>query len=117
MLSSALARKFSRGQAAKRELNTVGAAIATDAPGVLRVAGTGAFVEAAVAAAHASDAGIDSKVQSPALTAMVDAVRGAYSGLGAALRDALDDVTGLERLNVRGPPIDAMRALLSNALE
>jgi hypothetical protein len=115
LLSSALARKIARGQSAKRELNTVGAAIATDAPGVLRVAGTGAVVEAAVAAAHfGSDGGVPSTT---ATATMGDSVRGAYAGLGAALHDALDDITGLDRLGQRGPAIDAMRALLANALE
>ena len=119
VLTSALARKVSRGQAAKRELNTVGGASASDAPGVLRVAGTGAVVEAAVAGAHPTTSssptgGWQVPDRRSLDGAMIEAVRSAYSGLDAALHSALRD-TG--ELLHHGPVIDSMRALLENALE
>ena len=114
LLTSAIARKIARGQAAKHVLNAVGAAVAADARGVLRVARTGAVVEAAIAGAYAGDGAFNAE----SVDSMVDAVRTAYADLGDALHSALDDVNGLENLGMRGSPaVESMRALLTNALE
>ena len=125
LLTSALARKIARAQAAKQQVNLASwAVVPADVPAMLAAAGVPARVEEAVARAHAraaaasggenddGDGGDDG-----AMAAMVARVRGLYAGLRVNLTDAVAEVDALAaRGGVDAVHIDAMRELLLNAL-
>lgn len=106
LLTSALARKISRAQAAKAAQNLhAWGVVPADVPHMLRVAAAGAVVEDAVAAG--AEAGGDA-------AAMAGAVRAAYTGLSASLRESIDsELPRLAGLGVGG--LEEMRSLLENA--
>jgi hypothetical protein len=117
ILTSAIARKISRAQAAKRLLNTLGEVGASDAPNILRVAGLGAVVEEAVADAQAVGLFSSDITAATGVAGVLSAVRSKYAQIGDTLVAALEEAARLRHRGARGPVIDAVEALLRNALE
>jgi hypothetical protein len=116
LLTSALARKIARAQAAKQHVNLASwAVVPADVPAMLAAAGVPARVEEAVARAHAG-AGAGGG-GGAAMAAMIARVRGLYAGLRGNLTDAVAEVDALARGGgVDREHTDAMRELLLNAL-
>ena len=125
LLGSALARKIARAQGAKGAMNRASWTVnPCDVPSLLRVAGAGARVEAAVGEAFSSSSssggGRMLEAQPPAASAMLGAVRGIYGSLGEDLKKALEEVKALLDRKTMGveetAAVEDMRKLIENAL-
>ncbi len=122
LLTSAVARKISRAQAAKTAMNLVSwSAHPADVPRLLAAAGAGAKIEDAVAAAaelEQAEAGAGSSSSRQArATALAARVRSEYEALSGHLGEAREELRRLSADHgVDGPAVDTMRGLINNAL-
>jgi hypothetical protein len=119
LLTSALARKISRAQGAKSQMNIASWTVQPcDVPNLLAVAGAGAVVEAAVGEAWGDD--VSTPPAPKAVAAMLKTVREKYGALGGELRGALGEVDALLAKGNMGPQetqaVENMKALIVNAL-
>ena len=128
LLTSALARKISRAQAAKSQMNIASWTVQPcDVPSLLLVAGAGARVEEAIGKAWDADDRLEGggtsrrSTPSPAAVAtMLASVREVYGGLQEGLRGASSEVDALLAKGNMGAmetqAVENMRQLILNAL-